>query len=117
MKKTKLEVCWTKYLWKILKKCCFNYNDDIKGTGSGSVILRDIGAIITNWHVIQDAEVVGIIFKKDGEIEKSVDGCWCCRLWRYKRFSSVELNGKVPNDVNELKFLINYLKLVLMFML
>jgi len=45
------------------------YNNDIKGTGSGSVILKDIGAIITNWHVIQNATVVGIIFQKDGELK------------------------------------------------
>ena len=29
------------------------FNNDIKGTGSGSVIMKDIGAIITNWHGIQ----------------------------------------------------------------
>ena len=80
------------------------YNNEIKGTGSGSVILKDIGAIITNWHVIQGAEVVGIIFKKDGEIEKS--DVMVADVIGYdatKDLAVLRLNGKVPNDVNELK--------------
>lgn len=80
------------------------YNNDVKGTGSGSVILKDIGAIITNWHVVQNAEVVGIIFKKDGEIEKS--DVMVADVIGYdatKDLAVLRLNGKVPNDVNELK--------------
>ena len=80
------------------------YNNDIKGTGSGSVIMKDIGAIITNWHVIQNAKVVGVIFKKDGEIEKS--DVMVADVIGYdatKDLAVLRLNGKVPNDVNELK--------------
>ena len=79
------------------------YNDDIKGTGSGSVIMKDIGAIITNWHVIQNAKVVGVIFKKDGEIEKS--DVMVADVIGYdatKDLAVLRLSGKVPNDVNEL---------------
>lgn len=80
------------------------YNNDIKGTGSGSVIMKDIGAIITNWHVIQNAKVVGVIFKKDGEIEKS--DVMVADVIGYdasKDLAVLRLNGKVPNDVNELR--------------
>jgi len=80
------------------------YNNDIKGTGSGSVILKDIGAIITNWHVIQNAKVVGIIFKKDGEIKKS--DVMVADVIGYdatKDLAVLRLSGKVPDDVNELK--------------
>ena len=80
------------------------FNNDIKGTGSGSVIMKDIGAIITNWHVIQKAEVVGVIFKKDGEIEKS--DVMVAEVIGYdasKDLAVLRLVGKVPDDVNELK--------------
>lgn len=80
------------------------YNDDIKASGSGSVIIKDIGAIITNWHVIQNAKVVGVIFKKDGEIEKS--DVMVADVIGYdatKDLAVLRLDGKVPDDVNELK--------------
>ena len=80
------------------------FNNDIKGTGSGSVIMKDIGAIITNWHVIQKAKVVGVIFKKDGEIEKS--DVMVAEVIGYdatKDLAVLMLDGKVPDDVNELK--------------
>ena len=80
------------------------FNDDIKGTGSGSVIMKDIGAIITNWHVIQKAEQVGVIFKKDGEIQKS--DVYVADVIGYdatKDLAVLKLRGKVPDDVNELK--------------
>ena len=80
------------------------YNDDNKNTGSGSVILKDIGAIITNWHVIQNAKSVGVIFKKDGEIKKS--DVYIANVVGYdatKDLAVLQLSGKVPDDVNELK--------------
>ncbi len=80
------------------------FNNDIKGTGSGSVIKKDIGAIITNWHVIQKAKVVGVIFKNDGEIEKS--DVMVAEVIGYdatKDLAILRLDGKVPDDVNELK--------------
>ena len=80
------------------------FNNDIKGTGSGSVIMKDIGAIITNWHVVKKAEVVGVIFKKDGEIEKS--DVMVAQVIGYdatKDLAVLRLDGKVPDDVNEFK--------------
>lgn len=80
------------------------YNDDNKNTGSGSVILKDIGAIITNWHVIQNAKSVGVIFKKDGEIKKS--DVYIADVVGYdatKDLAVLQLSGKVPDDVNELR--------------
>lgn len=80
------------------------YNHDLKGTGSGSIILKDIGAIITNWHVIQKAKAVGVIFKKDGEIKKS--DIYVAEVIGYdatKDLAVLRLEGKVPEDVKELK--------------
>ena len=89
---------------KYSKSVVLIYNNDIKGTGSGSVIMKDIGAIITNWHVIQNAKFVGVIFKKDGEIEKS--DVMVAEVIGYdatRDLAILKLNGKVPDDVNELK--------------
>ena len=80
------------------------YNNDLKGTGSGSIINKDIGAILTNWHVVQKAKQVGVIFKTDGEIKKS--DVYVAEVISYdatKDLAILMLKGKVPDDVNELK--------------
>tara|TARA_B110000003_G_scaffold271578_1_gene305993 strand:- start:106 stop:1254 length:1149 start_codon:yes stop_codon:yes gene_type:complete len=80
------------------------YNDDLKGTGSGSVIMKDLGAILTNWHVIQGAKVVGIIFKNEGEIKKS--DIHVARVIGYdatRDLAILQLEGTVPEDINEIK--------------
>jgi len=80
------------------------YNDNLKGTGSGSVINKDIGAIITNWHVIQKAKSVGVIFKTEGDIKKS--DIYAAEVIAYdatKDLAVLMLKGKVPDDVKELK--------------
>ena len=80
------------------------YNNDLKGTGSGSIINKDIGAILTNWHVVQKAKQVGVIFKTDGQIKKS--DVYVAEVISYdatKDLAILMLKGKVPDDVNELK--------------
>ena len=89
---------------KYSKSVVLIYNDDVKGTGSGSIIMKDHGAILTNWHVIQGAKAVGVIFKNEGEIKKS--DIYVAEVIGYdatKDLAILMLNGKVPDDVNEIK--------------
>jgi S1-C subfamily serine protease len=89
---------------KYSKSVVLIYNNDLKGTGSGSIIIKEHGAILTNWHVIQGAKVVGIIFKNEGEIKKSdIQVASVIGYDATRDLAILQLDGKVPDDVNEIK--------------
>ena len=80
------------------------YNDKMKGHGSGSVINKELGAVITNWHVIQGAKVVGIVIKYQGQKPEKSD-IYPGTVLGYdavKDLALVKINGKLPERVKEI---------------
>lgn len=79
-------------------------NTKTKSIGSGSIIAKDTGTVITNWHVINEAEMVAVAFKKNGEIKES--DMHIADIVAYdatKDLAIVRIRGGIPKDVNELK--------------
>ena len=46
-------------------------NKEKNGMGSGSILMKDPGIVLTNWHVVDGGKILGIILKHEGDIEKS----------------------------------------------
>ncbi len=80
------------------------YNDKMKGQGSGSIINKELGAVITNWHVIQGAKVVGIVIKHQGKKPEKSD-IYPGTVIGYdaiRDLALVKINGKLPERVKEI---------------
>ena len=80
------------------------YNDKMKGQGSGSIINKEHGAVITNWHVIQGAKVVGIVIKHQGKKPEKSD-IYPGTVLGYdaiRDLALVKINGKLPERVKEI---------------
>ena len=76
----------------------------MKGHGSGSVINKELGAVITNWHVIQGAKVVGIVIKYQGQKPEKSD-IYPGTVLGYdavKDLALVKINGKLHERVREI---------------
>ena len=80
------------------------YNDKIKGHGSGSIINKELGAVITNWHVIQGAETVGVVVKFQGQKPTKSD-VYPATVLGYdatRDLALLKINGVLPERINQI---------------
>ena len=80
------------------------YNDKIKGHGSGSIINKELGAVITNWHVIQGAETVGVVIKSQGQKPTKSD-VYPATVLGYdatRDLALLKINGVLPERINQI---------------
>ena len=79
-------------------------NTKLKAHGSGSIINKELGAVITNWHVIQGANNVGVVIKFQGQ-EPSKSDVYPATVVGYdatKDLALLKINGVLPERVNEI---------------
>lgn len=80
------------------------YNDKIKGHGSGSIVNKKHGAIITNWHVVQGAKTVGVVIKFQGQKPSDSD-IYVASVVGYdatRDLALLKVSGALPERVNEI---------------
>jgi S1-C subfamily serine protease len=89
---------------KYSKSVVLVINDENQSTGSGSIIMKDRGIVLTNWHVVQGSEYVGVIFKSQKELKDS--DVYEGKVIGYnatKDLAIIQIQGQIPDNINELK--------------
>lgn len=79
-------------------------NDKNTSTGSGSIISKKNGIALTNWHVVEGAKHVGVVFKSDKAIEESA--IHTAEIIGYdatKDLAIIQIAAEVPKNIKELK--------------
>lgn len=82
-------------------------NTKLKSHGSGSIVNKNSGLILTNWHVVQKASEFGIVFQNN-EIKK--EDIRLATLVAYdasRDLALLKLKGPVPEKVNEISLSAN----------
>ncbi len=80
------------------------YNDKMKGHGSGSIVNKKHGAVITNWHVVQGAKTVGVVVKFQGQKPSDSD-IYIATVVGYdatRDLALLKISGALPERVNEI---------------
>ena len=80
------------------------FNDKLKAHGSGSIINKKLGAVITNWHVIQGTNSVGIVIKYQGQKPAKSD-VYPAAVVGYdatRDLALLKISGVLPERINQI---------------
>lgn len=76
-------------------------NAKSRSTGSGSVIDKETGIILTNWHVVNKAKEVGVVFKSDeGNSKKNIRIAEVLSYDALRDLALIKLKDKIPEIIN-----------------
>ena len=80
------------------------FNDKLKAHGSGSIINKKLGAVITNWHVVQGTDTVGIVIKYQGQ-KPSKSDVYPATVIGYdatRDLAVLKIIGVLPDRINQI---------------
>ena len=78
-------------------------NKEKKAMGSGSILMKNPGLVLTNWHVVDGGKVLGVILKFEGDIKKSsVYPAIVISYDAVKDLALLAIKGKFPEHINQI---------------
>lgn len=71
--------------------------------GSGSILMKDPGIVLTNWHVADGAKILGVVLKFEGDIKKSsIFPGIVIGYDAVKDLALIGIKGKFPENINQI---------------
>ena len=78
-------------------------NKEKNAMGSGSILMKDPGIVLTNWHVANGGKVLGVILKFEGDIKKSsVYPAIIIGYDAVRDLALLGIKGKFPENINQI---------------